>query len=400
MDKDVCKIVTRDLKGSSPVLISSWPFEELSVQYWLRDGRLLYIVAEHGSLVTTYNLWQQHVDPYTARALDRPSKLTNWAGSGLDSLSASADSRHLAFTRWNNQQSVLIGELPRAGSKSFDPSPLTMTEGWNTFVDWTQDSRTVLFTSDRNEKWQLFRQSVGSYNAEPLAGTEPFGAQMSTVEGRHVIEDGALGARTSPDSRWVLYLTTADANVTEVMRVPLSGGTPERIASASPGATLSCSKTEQGSCVIAERTPDRKEIVFSALNPISGRGAALARIAATPELHPWALSPDGSMIAIHGERSGHFDLIATKTGRRTSLEVHVGSMLGPVSWSPRGDGLFVSALSGPEALIVSVGLNGTTRVIWREPGDFGLIGVPSPDGRLLAVTRWRNSSNVWMIDNF
>jgi serine/threonine protein kinase len=400
MDKDVCKIVTRDLKGSPPVLISSWPTEEIVLMFWLPDGRLLYIIDERGSLVTTYNLWLQHVDPYTAHALDRPSKLTNWAGFGLASPSASSDSRHLAFTRWNNQQSVLIGELPRAGSRSFDPSPLTMTEGWNTFVDWTRDGRTVLFTSDTNGKWRLFRQSVGSHDAEPLAGAEPFGAQMSTLEGRHLIEDGALGARTSPDGRWVLYLTTLDAKLAEVMRVPLSGGSPERVTSTASGATLSCSRTEQGSCVIAERTPDQKEIVFSALNPMSGRGPALARIAATPELHPWALSPDGSTIALHGERSNHFDLIATKTGRRTSLEVGVGSMLGPISWSPRGDELFVSALSGLEALIVSVGLNGTTRVIWREPGDFGLVGVPSPDGRLLAVTRWRNSSNVWMIDNF
>ncbi len=400
LDKDVCKIVTRDLKGSPPVLISSWPVDQIVIMYWLRDGRLLYILDESNSLVTTYNLWQQHVDPGTGQALDRPSRLTNWAGSGLDSLSASSDSSHFAFTRWNNQQSVLIGELPGPGSKSFDPSPLTMTEGWNTFVDWTRDSKTVLFTSDKNGKWQLFRQSVGLYDAQPLAGGEPFAAQMSTVEARHLIADGALGARTSPDGRWVLYLTNTDAKLAEVMRVPFSGGMPERVAAASSGATLSCSKTEQGSCVIAERTPDQKEIVFSELNPTSGRGPALARIAVSPELHPWALSPDGSTIALHGERSNHFDLIGTKTERRSSLEVHAGSMLGPVSWSPRGNGLFVSALSGPDALIVFLGLNGTTRVIWREPGDFGLVGVPSPDGRLLAVTRWRNSSNVWMIDNF
>jgi serine/threonine protein kinase/Tol biopolymer transport system component len=400
-DKDVYRVVSRDMKGSSPVLISSWPVEQIGPYVlWLRDGRLLYIVDEPGSPVTSNNLWEQHVDPYTGRALDRPTKLTNWAGFGLDSLSASSDSRHLAFTRWNNQQSVLIGALPSAGSKSFDSSPLTMTEGWNTFVDWTRDSRVVLFISDKDGRWQLFRQTVGLYDAQAVVGGEPFATRMSTLEGQHLIAGGALGARTSPDGKWVLYLANSDTKHAEVMRVPQAGGTPEAVSSTSADATLSCSRMDQGSCVIAERTPDQKEIIFSELSPMSGRGPALARIAASPELHPWALSPDGSMIALHGERSNHFDLISTKTGRRSSLEVHAGSMLGSISWSPRGDSLYVSALSNGEALIVCIGLNGNTRVIWREPGDFGLFGVPSPDGRLLAVTRWRNSSNVWMIDNF
>src|SRR5262249_46506907 len=160
-----------------------------------------------------------------------------------------------------------------------------------------------------------------------------------------------------------------------------AGGAPERITETSVGATLGCSKVPSGFCVIAERPPDQKGIVFTSVNPVSGRGPELARITAGPEPHPWALSHDGSVIAVHSERGDYFELISTKTNRRSSLEVSGGSLLGPVSWSARADGLFVSALSGPDALIVYAGLNGKTRAIWRESGDYGLIGVPSPDGR-------------------
>ena len=151
---------------------------------------------------------------------------------------------------------------------------------------------------------------------------------------------------------------------------------------------------------MAERTPDQTEMVFTAVNPLRGRGDELARIKTGAEPHPWALSQDGSSIAVHANRNNHFDLISTKTGDRKSLDLEGSSPLGPIAWSARGDGLFVSAIRGPDALIVYAGLNGTTRVIYRQTGDFGLVGIPSPDARLLAVTSWRNSSNVWMIDDF
>jgi hypothetical protein len=215
------------------------------------------------------------------------------------------------------------------------------------------------------------------------------------------------GLHWSRDGRHVTY-GDCDKNACAIVSRDLAGShpillgswPPEQVTGVSSGTTLACSKLIGGSCVIAERTPDQAEIVFSALNPVSERGRELARISAGPEPHPWALSQDGTAIAVHADRSNHFDLISIKTGRRKSLELQGWSALGPVSWSAHGDGLFVSALSGPDALIVYIGLNGKARVIWRQTGDFGLTAVPSPDSRLLAVTRWRNSSNVWMIDNF
>jgi len=243
----------------------------------------------------------------------------------------------------------------------------------------------VLFTSDRNGKWEIFHQSIGSDNARPIV-TPPSWAVPT--EGLFTgIAGGALGAQTSPDGRWILYFANPDGKSTLLMKAPLAGGAPERVHEASPGATLGCSKLMGGSCVIAERTPDQKTIVFSALDPEGGRGRELARVDADPAPHPWALSQDGSAIAVHSERSNHFDLISTKTGRRTFLDASGWPAVGPVSWTSRGDGLFVSVLRGPDALIVQVDLNANARVIWRQTGDYGLTAMPSPDSRLLALMR-------------
>jgi serine/threonine protein kinase/Tol biopolymer transport system component len=412
-DKDVTKVISRELSGLSATPVSSWPEGPgkmlMLVFLFLRDGRMLYVAREPGHSDNKCNLWQQRVDPGNGHALASPAQITNWDGFCLDSLSASADSKRLAFTHWTSQTNILIGDRATASSKDFAPAALTMNEGWNIFLDWTGDSKAVLFSSDhRYGKWEIFYQLVGADNPRTvITGPAAVGLSLTTVWG--------TGTRMSPDDRWILYFVNAPSDPVRksqvLMRVPVSGGLPERVAEAGRAATLGCSKVIGGSCVIEERTPDQREVVFTALNPLNGRGRELARIA-TASLpnegvcglddvcYPWALSRDGGTIAVHGHRSNYFELISTRTGRTNSLDVHGWPVLDWVSWSPSGDSLYVSAVSNRDAMVLHVGLNGNTRVLWREKGDFGLSAVPSPDSRLLALMRWRVSNNVWMIDNF
>jgi serine/threonine protein kinase len=254
-DKDVCTIVSRDLNGSSKTPVSSWPAYQIHPFLWLRDGRVLYIVPEPGPPDTNCNLWQQRVDPLHGRALDRPARLTNFAGFCLDSLSASADSRHLAFTRKVSQTNILIGDLATIGREGFTPTSLTMSEGYNNVLDWTRDSKAVLFTSDREGRWQIFLQPLGTDNARSVVGAQAaLRLSLTTVWG--------TGARLSPDDHWVLYFINApDDRIGKsqvLTRVPVAGGPPERVTDATRAATLKCSKTTGKSCVIEERTPETK----------------------------------------------------------------------------------------------------------------------------------------------
>ena len=77
---------------------------------------------------------------------------------------------------------------------------------------------------------------------------------------------------------------------------------------------------------------DQKDVVFTALNPVTGRGRVLTRLAAATlpgegvcalddVCYPWALSQDGKEIAVHGHRNNRFTLISTETGQRRSIEV-------------------------------------------------------------------------------
>jgi hypothetical protein len=39
-------------------------------------------------------------------------------------------------------------------------------------------------------------------------------------------------------------------------------------------------------------------------------------------------------------------------------------------------------------------------LLWEHPGGIEVYGVPSPDGRYLAMRGWNVESNVWMMENF
>jgi len=48
-----------------------------------------------------------------------------------------------------------------------------------------------------------------------------------------------------------------------------------------------------------------------------------------------------------------------------------------------------------------VDLKGNAKPLWEKKGPLGVAwGVPSPDGRYLAIAGSVNSSNVWMLGGF
>ena len=47
-----------------------------------------------------------------------------------------------------------------------------------------------------------------------------------------------------------------------------------------------------------------------------------------------------------------------------------------------------------------IDLNGNAQPIWHQPQPEQTWGVPSPDGRHLAMYGVSQESNVWLIDNF
>jgi Tol biopolymer transport system component len=154
-------------------------------------------------------------------------------------------------------------------------------------------------------------------------------------------------------------------------------------------------------CAIAERSADRKQLVFTAFDPVKGRGRELAKsnTDATIDYH-WDLSPDGTRIALLKHREGRVQILSLNDRAPQEITAKGWNTLSSVVWTADGKGLFVSSYSQRGADMLHMDLKGNVRFLWEHPGGIDIYGVPSPDGRHLAMRGWNVESNVWLMENF
>ena len=400
-DKFELSIETRDLSGGPPTVLLTNPF--LHDFYWLPDRRIVYSVGEGRSLASDdCNLWQVGVNAATGAPVEPPRRLTNWAGFNLDHLSATSDGKRLVFQKWFFNVNISIGELQGGNTRLTPPQKLTLSEGINFPTAWTSDSKAVIFGSDRNGHWGIYKQELNRDSAETL-----------------VTADTYLPARTSPDGRWILYNSFPKENINapdsgsptplQLMRMPVTGGPSELVLTARLFGSTGCALSPSTLCAFAEQTPDRKELVFTSFDVIRGKGQELARFATDSNAdYNWFLSPDGTRIGIIKIGGNHVYVLPLDRSPVRDLTVAGRSGFNSFDWSVDGKGFFICSTTGSGALsttgsgatLLFVDLNGKPHSLLQEKSSSLTWGVPSPDGRHLAVPGQDFNGNMWMIENF
>ena len=75
--------------------------------------------------------------------------------------------------------------------------------------------------------------------------------------------------------------------------------------------------------------------------------------------------------------------------------------LGSLDYTATGDGFFTSDYSTDfGARLLHVSMSGAVRVLWHNRGAHFTWGVPSPDGKSLALLGSTQGSNAWMLEGF
>ncbi|HKV80235.1 MAG TPA: protein kinase [Candidatus Sulfotelmatobacter sp.] len=409
---------SRDLKGGPPTTIASdFDLTAITDWSWVPDGRILYTVPDYSdSRENTCNFWQTRMNPRTGEPFEKPKRLTNWSGFCLDSPSTTADGKKLTFRRTSVQSSVYVADLQGNGARITAPRRFTLNEGRDFPAAWTADSKAIVLVSNRNGQWQLFRQSLDKEAAEPIIK-----ASEAEAERTEAGEFNPTIPRISPDGAWILYTVwkraVGSSASVAMMRVPITGGSPQLVLTSSPGVIHSfrCARSPATLCVMAERATDRKQLVFTAFDPAKGRGRELKRFATNPKPdaeYAWDLSPDGTRIAILRRSEAAVHVLSLS--RQTSEEV-IGkklSSLETVDWGADGNELFVSSVTERGSALLRVDLEGNAHLLWEskgtvEPGITAFVGgpsapwaIPSPDGRHLAICVWSLNANIWMMENF
>jgi Tol biopolymer transport system component len=186
------------------------------------------------------------------------------------------------------------------------------------------------------------------------------------------------------------------------MLAPIEGGVPQFVLTANLDSQgPRCAKSPALLCAIAERRADRKQLVFTAFDPLKGEGRELKKLTTDAAAdYRWDLSPDGTRIAILKNRENRMQILSLNGGLPKQISLKGWNILTRVFWTADGKGLFVGSLNQRGSVLLSVDLQGNARVLWEQTGGGGTYGVPSSDGRQLAMLGWTVNSNMWMLENF
>jgi len=390
-DQSGVSVVSRDLRGGTVTQIFS-PAESGALKdfTWLPDGRLLYSVEEEGSFFgSACNFWTLRLAE-TGQPLEKPRKLTNWSGFCMGQMSVTADGKHLSFLKWVGHLTSYMGDLAGGGSHFFNLKHFPLSESSDGVVDWSTDSKAVFVVSNRSGNFGIYRQALNEDTADPII-TRGYGGDP------HV----------TPDGKWIFYRgDNGQPPATQpapVMRVPITGGTPQSLFIGRPWAVMSCARFPSNLCAIAEPTKDLKEVIVSSLDVVRGRGPELIRFSMDPVTNDWwfDVSPDGTRIAATASSAGPIHIYSLNGQPTQNVRTRDSNSLLSFAWAADGQSLFlVSGVRGGRT-VLHLDLQGNTHLLWENLGGSAETLVkPSPDGRHLALQGWTTNGNIWMTDNF
>jgi len=378
-------IESRDLKGGPPTIILPPTGSRVKDIVWLPDGRIIYSLKELAASGDTCNLWELQVNERSGLPQTSPRRLTNWAGSCVENLSASADGKRLAFEQWTGHASVYVADLLENGKRITTPRRLTLGENWNVPSAWTADSKAIVFNSRFNGQMEMLEQYLGDKSPKPIL------TGLTSISDR---------APLSPDGRWFIYVVNATSSQPpQVMRVSAAGGTPQVVLTG-VNYGVRCAKPPTSLCVMAERSRFDAPIIFSEFDPLKGRGREIQRVATQDSEYAWDLSPDATRIAVLESLTGKISVLSLAGKPPIGIIAENIKTSTFVDWASDGQGLFVSQPTSRGFALLYLDLHGKTKTLWEQEGSLGISALPSPDGRHIAIRGWNASSNIWMLENF
>jgi serine/threonine protein kinase len=390
-DGSTDRLVGRDLSGGpvSTVLLPS-KLKEMEDLSFLPDGRLIYSVREPPPMNDTCNYWVTRIDPRTGQTIEQSRKLTHGTGFCLNSAGATTDAKQIAFVQWKPRMTSYVGELASGGTRLLQLRHFPLDDTLDAITDWTADGKAVL-ASNHTGNFKIYQQSLEGDGAETIL-TEGYGRNL----------------RVTPDSKSAVYLGVGEngpwpaRGPEPVMRVAIDGGRPQFLFTAKPLSMISCSRSSSGLCELAEPTEDRRQAIVTALDPLKGRGAELARFPLDPESDDWwaEISPDGTQLATIKTSTSPIEILSLRGRPTQQIKVKGWSNFTAYNWAADNRSLFVVSAVRDRRALLRVDLRGNAKVLWQGSGSAETLGIPSRDGRHLAIQNWTADSNIWMMENF
>jgi DNA-binding winged helix-turn-helix (wHTH) protein/Tol biopolymer transport system component len=380
--------VVMSLPTSNPELVDGGHFGPGLV--WTPDNHLLYSVSEPPPNQADSNLWSVPLDSHGGVA-GRALRLTA-SPDDVSSLNASADGKRIAYTKHSVNPAVYISELQGAGTQLSTPQRLTLDEWKNLPFTWTPDSKAIIFVSDRDGVFHIFRQQVDQKVPELLVG----GDESATLP------------RLTPDNSTLLYVVWPklgeSSTPSRLMRVPLAGGPPQMVLQRSGLGNLQCARAPSTLCLYDVRTATR--LSFFRFDPATGASEEVPQLRTEAQAaydYNWSLSPDGKILAaarkLDARGNASIEFYSLEDGSKRTVTATAWAGISSIDFAADGRSLWapVYTNTGTWALL-NIDLEGKSRTVLEDTEMEIGWAIPAPDGKHLALWKARGTSNVWMLE--
>ena len=354
---------------------------------WAADGRLIYTIEEPRPRQQDSNLWSIRLNAQS-KPEGAPVRLTNDQG-GVFAVSASGDSKRIAYVKGVPQPDVYVARLQASGVLE-EPIRLTLDDRSDLPFDWTTDNKSVIFISDRTGNFNIYKQSVDQNMPDLI---------MSSSQ-------QLQGPRLSPDGSHLLYLVNPngpDPNYeVPLMSMPLAGGPSQQLAKGKWITNLQCSRSPATVCVYGLNVD--RGITFFRFDSEQGRATKVLEINdELAEAYNWTLSPDGTTLALAkgkwGSAEPRIRLVSLAGAPDRWLTIQGWPGIESIDWAADSKSIWAATTGERENALLRIDLQGKATPVWRPKNIHVRWAIPSRDGKLLALHVDSNSANVWMLEH-
>jgi len=340
---------------------------------WLPDGKNL-LVADQSS----------PQDPYISLVLislenGRRQVVLTPPGPYLADATSSPDGKYIAFRQGGGSMSQEIYVMRVDGS---DASRLTSDKALIQGLAWTQDSKSIVFSSSRAGLQSLWRI--------PVSG----GVPSSVISAG---DDAAMPTISREGAQLAFVLSRANSNIWRVAGPAAKFSPPSRL--------IASSRWEND----ANFSPDGKRIAFSStrtgtqelwLCSSDGSNAVQLTSLAAPSTDMPRWSPDGKQIAFDSVSEGHSKILLISTEGGSPRQLAEGTFGEVQRWSHDGKWVYFSSNRSGAWEIWKVSPEGGSPVqVTKQPAsrasggtDLGMNSFESADGKFLF---YRRDEGLW-----
>ncbi len=377
-------LLTRDANGGDLQLVLKDDSRLRPALWWTADGRILFADLNNPTIDREdTGVDSISIDERTGKAAAPPQRVTEGQG-WIGGLSATSDGQRLVVSRGNTTRQVFITEPDPGNQRWKAPRRLTLDTNESLATAWTADSKAVLFVSDRDGTWKLFKQNIDETTAAVL------------VEGRSM-----RFPRLSADGLQVLYLVESQPGdplfPASLMSKPLAGGPPRLVLRENGITNYQCARAPSQLCIFSKRVGYDHILVSFDLE--HGAGREITRISSGGSY--WSLSPDGSRLALVVDPH-RIRFLSPDTGAAHDVSLNDWPVFN-IDWSADGARVFIRSIT-PAGVPVILALNGAGKaevVIEGQVNSNFAFFIQSPDGRhgILEMPT-PGDNNAWMVENF